>query len=57
MTSTRDSRTTDIATSTSQLSDLDYASAVAKMNQQYVGLQAAQQSYAQISKLSLFNYL
>jgi flagellar hook-associated protein 3 FlgL len=57
MTSTRDSRTTDIATSTSQLSDLDYASAVSKMNQQYVGLQAAQQSYAQISKLSLFNFL
>jgi hypothetical protein len=27
------------------------------MNQQVVGLQAAQLSYSQISQLSLFNYL
>ena len=55
--STRQNQTTDLAASVSQLQDLDYASAVTRMNQQYVGLQAAQQSYASISKLSLFNYL
>jgi flagellar hook-associated protein 3 FlgL len=54
---TRDSRVTEIQTSISQLRDLDYASAVSKMNLQLVGLQAAQQSYSMISKLSLFNYL
>jgi flagellar hook-associated protein 3 FlgL len=42
---------------TSDLRDLDYASAITKMNQQLVGLQAAQQSYARISQLSLFDYL
>jgi flagellar hook-associated protein 3 FlgL len=55
--STRQSRISEIQSSSSQLRDLDYASAVSRMNQQMVGLQAAQQSYAMISKLSLFNYL
>lgn len=41
----------------SDLEDLDYADALAKMNQQLVGLQAAQASYMNISQLSLFNYL
>jgi flagellar hook-associated protein 3 FlgL len=54
---TRDARVTEIQTSISQLRDLDYAAAVSKMNLQMVGLQAAQQSYSMISKLSLFNYL
>jgi flagellar hook-associated protein 3 FlgL len=54
---TRDARVTDIQTSISQLRDLDYAAAVSKMNLQMVGLQAAQQSYSMISRLSLFNYL
>ena len=40
-----------------QLGGLDYAAAVSKMSQQYMGLQAAQQSFASIGKLSLFNYL
>lgn len=47
----------DIETSLSGLRDLDYASALAKMQQQIVGLQAAQLSYGKISQLSLFNYL
>jgi flagellar hook-associated protein 3 FlgL len=42
---------------TSQLRDLDYAEAISRMNQQLVGLQAAQASYSQISQLSLFDYL
>lgn len=40
----------------SELSDLDYAEAITRMNQQLVGLQAAQASYTQIAQLSLFNY-
>ncbi len=48
---------TDLASESSQLSDLDYASAVSKMSQQLLGLQAAQQAFASTSKLSLFNYL
>jgi flagellar hook-associated protein 3 FlgL len=55
--SARQNQTTDLATTVSGLQDLDYATAVSRMSQQYVGLQAAQQSYASISKLSLFNYL
>ena len=47
----------DIESSLSDLRDLDYASALEKMNQQIVGLQAAQLSYSKISQLSLFNYL
>jgi flagellar hook-associated protein 3 FlgL len=55
--STRANTVTDLQTASSQLSQLDYASAASKMSQQLLGLQAAQQSYASISKLSLFNYL
>lgn len=54
---TRDARQADVAGSISQLQDLDYATAISKMNQQYVGLQAAQQAYVKIAGLSLFNYL
>jgi flagellar hook-associated protein 3 FlgL len=41
----------------SSLQDLDYAEAISRMNQQLSGLQAAQQSYAKVAQLSLFNYL
>jgi flagellar hook-associated protein 3 FlgL len=53
----RQNQSTALATTVSGLQDLDYASAVSKLNQQYVSLQAAQQSYAAIAKLSLFNFL
>ena len=46
-----------LAGSVGDLQDLDYAEAVSRMNLQVVGLQAAQQAYARISKLSLFDYL
>jgi flagellar hook-associated protein 3 FlgL len=55
--------TTNTATSTalttqkSGLQDVDYAAAVSTLSQQMVGLQAAEQSYAAISQLSLFKYL
>lgn len=41
----------------SSLRDVDYAEAITRMNQQLVGLQAAQQSYTRIAQLSLFDYL
>src|SRR5688572_8547506 len=50
-------RKVELETTTSQLRDLDYAEAVSRMNQQLVGLQAAQASYSRISQLSLFDYL
>jgi flagellar hook-associated protein 3 FlgL len=55
--SAREDVNIDIASALSDLQDLDYAEALARMNQQVVGLQAAQLSYSQISQLSLFNYL
>lgn len=41
----------------SSLQDLDYAEAVSRLNLQLTGLQAAQQSFAKIQGLSLFNFL
>jgi flagellar hook-associated protein 3 FlgL len=55
--STAQSQQTDLQTSISQLSDVDYAAAVTQLNTEEVSLQAAQESYASLSKLSLFNYL
>ena len=55
--SSREDLNIDIDSALSDLRDLDYAEALALMNQLLVGLQAAQMSYSQISQLSLFNYL
>lgn len=41
----------------SQLADLDYAEAITRLNQQSVGLQAAQQAYVKVQGLSLFNFI
>ncbi len=41
----------------SQVRDLDYASAISQLTKQNVVLQAAQQSFAKISSLSLFDFL
>ena len=46
-----------LETQLSEIRDLDYAEAVARMNRQLTALQASQQSYAKLSQLSLFNYL
>jgi flagellar hook-associated protein 3 FlgL len=48
---------TNLTTSVSQLSDVDYAASITQLNTEEVSLQAAQESYASIAKLSLFNYL
>lgn len=55
--SSREAMDIDLKSTLSDLRDLDYAQAIAQMNQQLVGLQAAQMSYSKISNLSLFNYL
>lgn len=41
----------------SDLQDVDYAEAVTRMQKEMMSLQAAQSSFAQVSKLSLFNYI
>jgi flagellar hook-associated protein 3 FlgL len=48
---------TDLKASISQISGTDYAAAVTALSTEQVTLQAAQQSYALIAKLSLFNYV
>ena len=47
----------NMQTTLSAIQDLDYASAASQLSQQTLALQAAQQSFAQVKKLSLFNYL
>jgi flagellar hook-associated protein 3 FlgL len=41
----------------SEVRDLDYASAISQLTQENLVLQAAQQSFAKISGLTLFNFL
>jgi flagellar hook-associated protein 3 FlgL len=41
----------------SDIQDVDYAEAVTRMQKEMMSLQAAQSSFAQVSKLSLFNYI
>lgn len=47
----------DLQSIVSSIRDLDYAEAVSRLNQQFVALQAAQQSLARVGQLSLFDYL
>ena len=47
----------NLKTTLSSVEDLDYASAITKMNQQMLSLEAAQSSFAKISQLSLFSYI
>ena len=49
--------TLNLKTTLSSIEDLDYASAITKMNQQMLSLEAAQSSFAKISQLNLFNYI
>jgi flagellar hook-associated protein 3 FlgL len=55
--STNTATSTTLTTQQSKLQDVDYASAVATLSQQMVGLQASEESYAAIAQLSLFKYL
>jgi flagellar hook-associated protein 3 FlgL len=55
--STGQTEQTNLQGSISQISDTDYAAAVTQLSTEQIALQAAQQSYALIAKLSLFNYV
>jgi flagellar hook-associated protein 3 FlgL len=46
-----------LKTTLSAVQDLDYTEAITRMNRDQLALEAAQSSFAKISKLSLFNYL
>lgn len=54
---TGDSRNLSDRSYLSDLQDLDYASTMAEFYQRNTALQASQQSFVKIQKLSLFNYL
>ena len=49
--------TLNLKTTLSSIEDLDYASAITKMNQQMLSLEAAQSSFAKVSQLNLFNFI
>jgi len=46
-----------LQTTLSDIRDLDFAEAVGRLNLQLTGLQAAQQAFARVQGLSLFNFL
>jgi flagellar hook-associated protein 3 FlgL len=49
--------TLNLKSTLSSIEDLDYASAITKMNQQMLSMEAAQASFAKVSQLNLFNYI
>jgi len=51
------SQSTTLTTQISNLSSINYAAATSQYSQEYIALQAAEQSYAAIDQLSLFKYL
>ena len=53
----RSESTLQLQTTLSSLQDVDYADAIARLNQQLTGIQAAQQVFTKVQGLSLFNYL
>jgi flagellar hook-associated protein 3 FlgL len=55
--STAQSRQTNLQTSISNISDTDYAAATTQLSSEEIALQAAEESYASLAKLSLFNYV
>ncbi|MDO9371179.1 MAG: flagellar hook-associated protein FlgL [Gammaproteobacteria bacterium] len=52
-----DAYTLQLQQTLSTVQDLDYASAASQLNQQLLALQAAQQSFAKVQRLTLFDYL
>lgn len=55
--SSAQSRQTNLQTSITNLSATDYAAATTQLSSEEVALQAAEESYASMAKLSLFNYV
>lgn len=56
-TSLNDERLLNLETTVSEIRDLDYAEAISRFSLQQTALQAAQQTYVQVNRLSLFNFL
>lgn len=56
-TSVLEDTTLNLKSTLSSIEDLDYASAITKMNQQMMSLEAAQSSFAKVSQLNLFNFI
>ncbi|HEY4341895.1 MAG TPA: flagellar hook-associated protein FlgL [Steroidobacteraceae bacterium] len=54
---TAQSAQTNMTASVSAIQDVDYAAATTRLSTEELALQAAQESYASIAKLSLFNYI
>jgi flagellar hook-associated protein 3 FlgL len=54
---TAQARQTSFQTSISSISDTDYAAATTQLSSEEITLQAAEESYASMSKLSLFNFI
>jgi flagellar hook-associated protein 3 FlgL len=46
-----------VRTALSEIQDLDYAEAISRFNLQQTALQAAQQTFVQVQRLSLFNFM
>lgn len=57
ITNTNDKRTIEQKSNQSRAEDVDMVKAISEFQNQQTGYQAALQSYAQIQKLSLFNYV
>jgi flagellar hook-associated protein 3 FlgL len=57
ITSTNDKRNVEQEANRSRAEDIDMIKGVSDFQKQQTGYQAALQSYAQIQKLSLFNYI
>ena len=48
---------TNMKTNISSITDVDYAAATTQLSSEELALQAAQESYASLEKMSLFQYL
>lgn len=57
LTSTENNMGVQYQSTLSQIQDVNYTSAISQLSQEKMSLQAAMQSFASISSLSLFNYL
>ena len=53
----RESEQLELNRTLSEIEDLDYAEAISRFNLRMVGLQAAQQSYSMLSRMSLFDFI
>ncbi|MBB1073946.1 flagellar hook-associated protein FlgL [Rhodoferax sp. 4810] len=56
-TSSNEERLLDLQSTRSDIQDLDYSEAISRFTLEQTALEAAQKSYVQVNKLSLFNFL